>query len=162
MVTCFILQKRLNSCSYSHLLSQGDADAHAALCNNYWNDISLVQKLKSGGIEPKKNQTKKTFNNDKQCNLALRMRVWAAVDVDICVRCVWCVFVMTETGKNWGTGWAKTTMRKERVIGNRMQDTVCFQDINHILFLPPLALPLSPLKRKVWKKGIQHTGRSDV
>ena len=66
MVTRFALQKRSNPGSYSHLFSQGDTDAHTALCNNYWNDISLVQQLKSWGIQPKKK--KKTISEDKQCN----------------------------------------------------------------------------------------------
>lgn len=33
--------KRSSSCSYSHLFSQGDTDAHTAPCNKYWSTHSF-------------------------------------------------------------------------------------------------------------------------
>lgn len=85
LVTRSALEKRLHSCSRSHLFSQGNADAHAALCNNYRNDISLVQRLEPEGARSGKKKTKKTAmtNNTTPTLCANASRVGVYV-------CAWC------------------------------------------------------------------------
>lgn len=95
LVTRFALEKRLHSCSRSHLFSQGNTDAHAALCNNYRNDISLVRPLEpeSTRSERKKQKQKKSAvtNNTTPTLCANASRV----GVYVCVRCV-CTGVLRE------------------------------------------------------------------
>lgn len=101
LVTRFALEKRLHSCSRSHLFSQGNTDAHAALCKNYRNDTSLVQRLEPESTRSEREE-KKTKKKQKQKKSAVTNNTTptlcanaSRVGVYVCVRGV-CTGVLRE------------------------------------------------------------------
>lgn len=111
MVARFALQKASNSCSYSHLFSQGDTDAHTALCNNCCNDISPIQHLKCGVIRLKRKKKEKKKQSSKTNNLT-------PVVCNSCVVCE-CMWVFAFVSGVCLYLWAKKRRGKKRGKGNK-------------------------------------------
>lgn len=77
--TCFPLQKRLHSCSYSHLFSQGSTDAHTAL----WKKSQLRPRCHFFRSE-------KTISDDQPCKSWNYARWFGHLSVSFCSRLYLC------------------------------------------------------------------------